>query len=80
MHCKRRPSRIIGKKSRSQSSNFLHILENHGFHILFKKLDQIFEAFNEIDNSLSFGAKQNVLGQIFLELRFFRDFFTENSY
>ena len=34
---------------------------------------------SKFDNSLSFGAKQNVLGQIFLELRFFRDFFTENS-
>ena len=32
---------------------------------------------SKFDNSLSFGAKQNVLGQIFFELWFFKDFFTK---
>ena len=39
------------------------------------KIDRV----GKFDNSLSFGAKQNSLKQIFFELWFFKDLFTKNS-
>ena len=75
------------EKSRSQSSTFWHIQEKR-FSFSYAKvvyLIRLIEASDEIDrvskfdNSLSFGAKQNSLRQIFFELWFFKDLFTKNS-
>ena len=75
------------EKSQSQSLTFWHVWEKHGFYFLeeVSNLIGLIVASNEIDrvsnfdNSLSFGAKQNALGQIFFELWIFKDFFMKNS-
>ena len=45
---------------------------------LIAPLDKI-DWVSKYDNSLSFGAKQNTLRQIFFALWFFKDFFMKNS-
>ena len=76
-----------GKKSKSVF-DFLTYSRETGFSFSYAKVSHLFrliEPSNEIDrvskfdNSLSFGAKQNSLRQIFFELWIFQSFFTKNS-
>ena len=77
---------LSGKKSKSVF-DFLTYSRETGFSFPYGEvvnLIWLIEASNEIDrvskfdNSLSFGAKQNALQQIFFELWIFKDFFTKN--
>ena len=78
---------IIGKKVEVSLRLFDIFERNMVFVFLWESYgsDRLIEPSNEIDrvskfdNSLSFGAKQNSLRQIFSELRFFKDLFTKNS-
>ena len=77
------------EKSRSQSLTFWHIRETYsGFSFSYGEVSELIRAIalldeidrvSKFDNSLSFGAKQNALGQIFFALWFFKDLFTKNS-
>ena len=76
-----------GKKSKSVF-DFLTYSRETGFSFSYGKVGHLHrpnEASNEIDrvskfdNSLSFGAKQNALRQIFFALWFFKDLFMKNS-
>jgi len=78
---------LSGKKSKSVF-DFLTYSRETGFSFSYGKVGDLhrpIEASNEIDrvskfdNSLSFGAKQNALRQIFFALWFFKDLFTKNS-
>ena len=78
--------RVIGKKV--EVFDFLTYSRETWFSFSYGKvegLDRANEPSNEIDrvskfdNSLSFGAKQKSLGQIFFLLWFFKDFFAKNS-
>ena len=78
---------LSGKKSKSVF-DFLTYSRETGFSFSYAEvagLDRANVASNEIDrvskfdNSLSFGAKQKSLGQIFFLLWFFKDFFAKNS-
>ena len=68
--------------------DFLTYSREIGFSFSYGKVGELLRAIgpsNEIDrvskfdNSLSFGAKQKSLGQIFFALRIFKDLFTKNS-
>ena len=74
---------LIGKKV-----DFLTYSRETWFSISYKEVEGLIwliEASNKIDrvskfdNSLSFGAKQNALRQIFFALQFFKDLFMKNS-
>ena len=78
--------KLSGKKSKSVF-DFLTYSRETWFSFSYVKVEALEGAIdpsNEIDrvskfdNSLSFGAKQKSLGQIFFELWFFKDFFTKN--
>ena len=77
---------LSGKKSKSVF-DFLTYSRETWFSFSYLQVGDLFRAIvasNEIDrvskfdNSLSFGAKQNALWQIFFELWIFKDFFTKN--
>ena len=76
-------SSLSGKKSKSVF-DFLTYLRETGFSFSYEEVGNLHRAngpSNEIDrvskfnNSLSFGAKQNALQQIFFALWFFKDLF-----
>ena len=76
-----------GKKSKSVF-DFLTYSRETGFSFSYAEVEHLHRpigASNEIDrvskfdNSLSFGAKQNALRQIFFALWFFKDLFMKNS-
>ena len=78
---------LSGKKSKSVF-DFLTYSRETWFSFSYEEVGNLFRpivASNEInrvsnlDNSLSFGAKQKSLGQIFFLLWFFKDFFAKNS-
>ena len=78
---------LSGKKSKSVF-DFLTYSRETGFSFSYAEVEHLFRlnvASNEIDrvskfdNSLSFGAKQNALRQIFFALWFFKDLFMKNS-
>ena len=78
---------LSGKKSKSVF-DFLTYSRKTGFLFSYEKVEHLHRpigASNEIDrvskfnNSLSFGAKQNALRQIFFALWFFKDLFMKNS-
>ena len=78
---------LSGKKSKSVF-DFLTYSRETGFSFSYGEVVNLFRAnepSNEIDrvsnldNFLSFGAKQKSLGQIFFLLWFFKDFFAKNS-
>ena len=82
----RQKSESSGKKLKSVF-NFLTYLRETWFLFSYAKvvgLIRLIEASDEIngvsifDNSLSFGAKQNAVRQIFFALWFFKDLFTKN--
>ena len=73
-----------GKKLKSVF-DFLTYLRKTGFSFSYEKVEGLLRAIgssnkidrvSKFDNSLSFGAKQNALQQIFLPLWFFKDLFT----
>ena len=75
-----------GKKSKSVFDFFTYSRET-GFSFFYYKVGHLYQPIdpsNEIDrvskfdNFLSFGARQKSLGQIFLKLWFFKDFFAKN--
>ena len=79
--------KIIGKKSKSDF-DFLTYSREKGFSFSYGKVVHLFwligpsneiDRVSKFDNSLSFGAKQNALRQIFFALWFFKDLFTKNS-
>ena len=78
---------LSGKKSKSVF-DFLTYSRETGFSFSDEKVEELHwanVASNEIDrvskfnNSLSFGAKQNALQQIFFALWFFKDLFMKSS-
>ena len=78
---------LSGKKSKSVF-DFLTYSRETGFSFSYAEVGNLHRpigASNEIDrvskfdNSLSFGAKQNALRQIFFALWFFKDLFMKNS-
>ena len=79
---------LSGKKSKSVF-DFLTYSRETGFSFSYAEVEHLHRpigASNEIDrvskfdNSLSFGAKQNALRQIFFALWFFKDLFTKDLY
>lgn len=75
------------EKSRSQSSTFWLFSRETGFSFSYEKVECLdwpnvasdeIDRVSKFDNSLSFGAKQKSLGQIFFGLLFFKDFFAKN--
>ena len=79
--------KLSGKKSKSVF-DFLTYSRETWFSFSYSKVGNLFRAIapsdkidrvSKFDNSLSFGAKQNGLRQIFFELRIFQCFFTKNS-
>ena len=69
---------LLGKKSKSVFDFLTYLRETWISFFYEKVLDKII-LISKLDNSLSLSAKQNALQQIFLELFFFKDFFTKNS-
>ena len=66
-----------GKKSKSVF-DFLTYSRETGFSFSYEKVEHL-DKVSKFDNSLSFGAKQNALQQIFFALWIFKDLFTKNS-
>ena len=67
------------EKSRSQS-DFLTYMRETGLSFSYGKvlnLIQLIDRVSKFNNSLSFGAKQNALRQIFLASGFFKDLLTK---
>ena len=77
---------LSGKKSKSVF-DFLTYSRETGFSFSYAKVGNLLGAIgasdeinrvSKFDNSLSFGAKQNSVRQIFFALWFFKDLFTKN--
>ena len=71
----------LEKKSRSVF-DFFTCSRGSRFLFLYEKEEAfmgLIRASEKIDNSLSFGVKQNSLWQTFFELSFFKDLFIKNS-